>query len=474
MKKIFLKSLYFILLAIVLIFVYFKIEKSLFDKNISFKINSDTKYAVFGHSHAETAFNDSLITDFQNFSRSGDAYFYIYPKIKKIVAQNKNLNIVIIELANNQVSKMMDDWTWGDKYLSTKFKNYEPFIDLEDQKVLLSHNFPKYYDVFFTIRKTNFWKMINNNYSLSTYNQFGGYNYLVKGNADSLLNNLTYKKADFGYSKTNIDYLEKIITMLENENIKVILLRVPIHPKSIENNNELLFNQIITEKFSTVEYLDFNSFYLETNQFGDLEHLNYRGAKVFSLWFDSLIKNGLFDKTNKQDFIDKSIALYNKNSNDIIRNLDRLKKAEINNKDQLISKILSNGVVTKGDYFFTNNLTSNKIIAYTDGEISYILIELTKAINDSLFIDKKLGIHLNLYSKDKGMRPQWLKDKNSYKLTYLSEINPVELNSKEYLLVSFKKKIRLDQFESILLFLQDKNTYKGVIGRSLMIKDFKL
>ena len=473
MKKIFLKLLYLILLTIVLIFAYFKIEKSLFDKNISFKINSDTKYAVFGHSHAETAFNDSLISNFQNFSRSGDAYFYIYPKIKKIIAQNKNLNTVIIELTNNQVSKMMDEWTWGDIYLSTKFKNYEPFIDLEDQKVLLSHNFSKYYDVFFTIRKTNFWKMINNNYSLSTYNQFGGYNYLVNDKADSLLNNLTNKKSEFGYSKTNIDYLEKIITMLENENIKVILLRVPIHPKSIENNNELLFNQIITEKFSTVEYLDFNSFYLETNQFGDLEHLNYRGAKVFSLWFDSLIKKGLFDKKNKQDFIDKSITSYN-NNNEIIRNLEENKKIGLNNKDHQISKILSNGVVTKGDYFFNNNLTSNKIIAYTDGEISYILIELTTAINDSLFIDKKFGIHLNIYVKDKDMRPQWLKDKNSYKLAYLSEINPVELNSKEYLLVSFKKKTRIKQFESIVLFLQDKNTYKGVIGRSLMIKDFKL
>ncbi|PHS62298.1 MAG: hypothetical protein COB12_10915 [Flavobacterium sp.] len=474
MKKILLKSLYLILLTITLVFAYLKIEERLFDKNISFKINSETNYAVFGHSHAETAFNDSLITNFQNFSKSGDAYFYIYPKIKKIVEENKNLKIVLIEFSNNQVFKLMDEWTWGDKNITYRFNNYEPFIDMEDQYVLLRNNFPKYFSVFFDNRKKHFWKMINNNYSWSTHRQFGGYNYLVMDKTDSLLNKLTSKRTEFGISKINIIYLVKIIRMLEKQNIKVALLRVPIHPRSTVNDNELIFNEILNKKFNSVEFLDFNAFHLETNQYGDLEHLNYRGAKVFSLWFDSIIKKGLFDKTNKQNFIDSLIMAYNKNSKEIINNLEKLKSKEKRNKDILISNILSKGTEEKIQFSFTNKLTVNKIITFANGETDHILMELSSTENDDFFNNKNFGIHLKVYTKDKGMRPQWLKDRNSYILTYKSELSLVKMNNTNYLLLSFKKKIRLEYFESIKLFIQDRGSYNGTIGKPLIINDFKL
>ncbi|MBQ0740337.1 hypothetical protein J9332_39270, partial [Aquimarina celericrescens] len=53
-----------------------------------------------------------------------------------------------------------------------------------------------------------------------------------------------------------------------------------------------------------IEYLDFSNFPLSNSKYGDLGHLNYKGAKIFSEWFASLLLNELLEKENKQDYID--------------------------------------------------------------------------------------------------------------------------------------------------------------------------
>jgi hypothetical protein len=444
MKKIILKLFFLFFIGFIFVFIFFKIEAYLFNKNVSFKINPDTDYVVFGHSHAETALNDSLITNFENFSRSGDAYFYIYPKVKKIIKENKNLKVVLIEFSNNQVTKIMNEWTWGDRFISTKFKEYEPFIDMQDQYVLLNHNFPKYYDLFFDIRKINFWKMINKNYSMSNYNQFGGYNYLVRDKTDSLINNLTNTKIDFGKSKINIDYLEKTINFLKKQNIKVILIRTPIHSRSLENKNELVFKEIIKESFSSVEFLDFNAFNLENKQFGDLEHLNYRGAKVFSLWFDSLIKKGLFDKKNKQDFIDLSIASYNDNKNEIIFELDSLKMKENYEYYTLdsINKSLTSNIIIKYIYIEKYN-TSYRVTINIDNSKNY----------KEDFKDYNLSF--NIY-------PQ-----NKYKTRKKTDIKLSDKNSN--IVIDFDSDIK--NIKTIEIFVYNTEGYKGVIGNKLLVNE---
>ena len=52
------------------------------DNAANFKIGTTSKYLILGHSHPQTAFNDSLIPDFLNKAQSGEAYFYTYLKAK--------------------------------------------------------------------------------------------------------------------------------------------------------------------------------------------------------------------------------------------------------------------------------------------------------------------------------------------------------------------------------------------------------
>ena len=64
---------------------------------------------------------------------------------------------------------------------------------------------------------------------------------------------------------------------------------------------------MLKSKFSDTEFLDFSQFQLLNSEFGDLAHLNHKGATKFSIWFNNLLNNGLLEKDNKQKFIDNEM-----------------------------------------------------------------------------------------------------------------------------------------------------------------------
>ena len=69
--------------------------------------------------------------------------------------------------------------------------------------------------------------------------------------------------------------------------------------------NEKIYRRYILDTFSKTEFLDFKDFPLKNSDFYDLDHLNVDGSIKFSIFFNSLIKNGLLDKTEKQKFINE-------------------------------------------------------------------------------------------------------------------------------------------------------------------------
>jgi hypothetical protein len=72
-------------------------------------------------------------------------------------------------------------------------------------------------------------------------------------------------------------------------------------------NYEERYQQIVLNKFSDVEFLDFSKYPLTNSEFGDLDHLNHKGAKKFSYWFNTMLSDGLLEKSNKQQFIESKM-----------------------------------------------------------------------------------------------------------------------------------------------------------------------
>ena len=76
-----------------------------------------------------------------------------------------------------------------------------------------------------------------------------------------------------------------------------VLIRCPVHPKFAEFKNEKQYRSILDKRYKNVAFLDFVKFRLPNKEFADMEHLNYIGARRFSVFFDSIIKDELLNET---------------------------------------------------------------------------------------------------------------------------------------------------------------------------------
>jgi hypothetical protein len=305
MKKFFCKTTSFIALLAIVLLVAFLLNKYF----ANFSIESEKSIVILGDSKSECTFNDTFIDEVANFSVLGESYFYSFFKIKKLIEQNSQVKIVFVEISNSQTNANIDRRIWGEKYMPFKFPLYSPLMDLESIQVLQSQNSHVFNSSLISVIKSNF-KMLacGLNYTVETK----GYNILERKLTDSIIDRIEINKEVYEIDNkiseiTDFKYLHKIISYCESKDVKVYLVRSPLHKRYYGFVNESHFQNLIKNEFSKVEFLDFSRFPLSTDKYADLNHLNKYGSEIFSKWFDISLKEGLLEKKDKQLFIDESI-----------------------------------------------------------------------------------------------------------------------------------------------------------------------
>jgi hypothetical protein len=312
MRKFIKNTFLFIVLISALVVLATVLVHTIIGAKANFKIKSAAQNIILGHSHPECAFNDSLIFNFSNCAKSGEAYFYTYFKAQKIIEQNKNIKNVFIEFTNNNIDTLTNGWIWGNHFISNNYPAYAPFMNGTDNYLLFKNNFSGYLNALSLSLRNNFTTIIKKDFSYNKY--MCQYLYSKRSITDSLLIlQKTEAKTSFNateISKVNIQYLEKIIQYCKNKGVKVYLIRSPLHKSYRGYCNEKRFKEILHSHFSEIEFLDFSRFPLSNSEFGDLEHLNFFGVRKFSIWFNQIFKQGLLNQTDKQAFIDLKIKDY--------------------------------------------------------------------------------------------------------------------------------------------------------------------
>jgi len=314
MKYFILKTINFIGVSIITLSIIFIYTNSAIDQNADFSIANPVNNIIIGHSHSECAFNDSLINNFKNLSQSRESYLYSLVKVKKIVSQNKNVKNIFLEFSNNQIPITADDWIWDDVAISSR-TSFLPFLDQNDNDLLINKNPKSFIAGSSKSFRNNIINLLISNYDYT--DKIGGYRWLKRNKTDSLIahtktNNVVNSEKQFELSIQNITYLEKIISFCKEKKINIYFIRSPQHVYYEHRLNEKEFNKIRHEKFKDIAFLDFNDFPLSNKEFGDFGHLNHKGAKKFSLWFNNLLKKGLLSKTNKNEFVSVEIDKINR------------------------------------------------------------------------------------------------------------------------------------------------------------------
>jgi hypothetical protein len=286
MNKLFVKITIFIGLNLILFLAIVLYKCSTINNDSLYKIDSSIHIVFFGDSHSECAINDSLLKNTKNFAQSADTYFYIYYKLKKIIEVNASIDTVFLDYPNTLFDKDRDLWVYGDEYMGVKLSKYFNLVPFIDQLYLCFKN-PKTYLITYKELFTSNYSVRSKNNRIYSDFKWGGYLYLVRDKIASQKKEIAASKKilehSFSFSSLNYNYFTKIISICKNHNITLILFRPPLH--------ELMPKDYITNAcsykkstFKDLIFWDYAKYPLKDSEFGDLSHLNYKGANKFSLF----------------------------------------------------------------------------------------------------------------------------------------------------------------------------------------------
>ncbi|WP_273566565.1 hypothetical protein [Maribacter halichondriae] len=288
MKQFIAKVGRFIFFFVVLCFIVVGINYVLLrSSNIDFAENRNI--LVLGDSNAQCAINDSIFSTATNLALNADSYFYSYLKIKRIVETNQPVDTLLLSFAPHNIFK--NGWIEDPKLVRSRFRNYFGLMNAEDLRFIVGNN-PR--------AVLNSAGQIIRHFPASTYQILTGQNIFDIGSYLPITRNtmnedlLRLKKGqsltffelpkDFTLSTKEIHYLEAIMELCKNENIKLYLINLPKREEllSLDKYGVSEFEEIYRTRYEDVDFIDFSRFPLPDGSYADPVHLNLKGAALFS------------------------------------------------------------------------------------------------------------------------------------------------------------------------------------------------
>ena len=274
------------ILIVMLAAAYFILSKA------SFAVPKDRNILIIGDSHTECAIDDSIFIRSFNISQSGTAYLYSYIKLRKILAENTHIDTVLVSFHGGSIQKSLDEWTIGDRCILNLIPKHISLVTTEELPVFINN--PTFYSAVIKspvkhIRAILKFIVRHNITYKDLY--IGGYLKLDRDKLQQAIErseNNTVEATE--YSDYQIDYLLRIADLCVKKGVELILFNTPTYNAEKYGNLQALNNFYNTYLIGT-RYLDYSNFILPDYGYGDIGHLNFKGAEIFSKYFESNYKD---------------------------------------------------------------------------------------------------------------------------------------------------------------------------------------
>jgi len=294
MKLFLKKSLLFLFISTLLVFLFFpidyiynkRVEKLTLDRNIS--------TLICGASHLMCALDDKIIPNSTNTCLPSESYYYTYYKLKKILYNDNDLKYILLGLSFSSFGENFDNQIYETGKISYMYPKYFLILENREKLSLLKKNptgllksIPYIFkNAFITFSKSNkyinypFWGNFsdNENTNLSDENIKAAINRHYYNTDSDLLQD---------FSDIQLEYLMKIVDLYNEKKIQLYLINAPLSNEYFSEIPEKFINHYysIVKKLKftkNVKILDYHNYQLPKNYFRDADHLNSYGAKIIS------------------------------------------------------------------------------------------------------------------------------------------------------------------------------------------------
>lgn len=279
-------SQFAIVISLVGVFDIVNIRSFITTKN---QCNTDGMVYILGNSHPECAINDSLLPkNYANIAQSAEPMFYSVIKARKLLLNNCKIDTIVIEFTNNSLNTVK--WAISDRSLMRNYKKHFTALSVEEHAFLFNNNPQKSLKTFFSMSPTQIFS--------SKKNIEGGYLFLIRnkirGNEKPFILNATLNNRSFDQTKKSeiVGFANLLSLIKDHPTTFFVITRMPMHTSYEGLENEKLFQYCVKQlnENKNCRFIDFLRINLNDEDFGDDEHLNYKGARKFTPVFrDSLI-----------------------------------------------------------------------------------------------------------------------------------------------------------------------------------------
>ncbi len=246
-----------------------------------YKASAGQHILLLGDSHPACSIieDESMV----HLAKSGEAWYYATIKGRVVLDNNPQINCVVIELNQGQLSPVMKDWIHDSQHVERAMKSYYPWLSISEQWQMLSKSPIVFCQKFFLAQK----QMMFGQAGLSSEAYFkkmewGGHEVNEKNCTDSLRFKIwNQKNVLLDPVSENVEALQSFVAFCEDRHVQVIFISCPVH-HSVHPALRANLRAWKQQNFPSLPYLDFEQVQLEDEKFLDREHLNESGAKFFT------------------------------------------------------------------------------------------------------------------------------------------------------------------------------------------------
>lgn len=257
-------------------------------RNQLLTLNPDIYLAFAGNSTVECSVDDRLIGHSINIAQAGEAYLYSYAKIKALLEENPQIRYVFISYSYaDLLIEKEETWVLDGYFIVEKVRNYNYLLGRQERAFLLKSNPASYLSGVIKSVVVNLETVAKSFVKDGPGNSipvFGGYKRLDRDKLSADPGSGTGKDEKVLQSITQVRYLRMISELCHQHSVKLVMLNPPKHNSYNENLNPGI-RQLwldVRNSLPSDSLLDLSGFLLPDSCFGDLSHLNYKGARVFS------------------------------------------------------------------------------------------------------------------------------------------------------------------------------------------------
>lgn len=286
------KVLLFFLILLIAVAGTFSITYFLSYRNVSnITLDDNIHTIICGDSHTKTALNDSIIPNSLNIAHSSEHYLYTFNVLKILLKSNPQIRTVILGFSFHNMSSYYDDNLFEPEKTQYMYPRYISVLDRKAVSMILTSNLSG-----FVRDIKDIYQGVNRHIGakdLSQYGFIGGFydSDRTNKNDSTLRRALMYHyynpdQSLQGFSTFQLLYLKSIFDMCRDANVRLILMNCPVSreyraqipARFIEHYYE------VAEKYEDV-FIDYHDYIVPEDFYGDGDHLNKSGSKLFSLYF---------------------------------------------------------------------------------------------------------------------------------------------------------------------------------------------